>query len=74
MFVLAHLLILTLVFHALGYCEIPCGIYGDEERIRLLKEHVTTIEKVINTEVIAKVEYIIEFLPISPQFRGISGV
>jgi len=29
----------------LAHCEIPCGIYGDEARILLLAEHITTIEK-----------------------------
>jgi len=30
---------------ALAHCEIPCGIYDDELRITLLKEHIATIEK-----------------------------
>ena len=30
---------------ALAHCEIPCGIYDDEMRIKLIAEHVTTIEK-----------------------------
>lgn len=30
---------------AFSHCEIPCGIYDDEMRIDLLKEHVATIEK-----------------------------
>ena len=28
-----------------AHCEIPCGIYNDELRITLLKEHCDTIEK-----------------------------
>ena len=28
-----------------AHCEIPCGIYGDEMRIAMLYEHVTTVEK-----------------------------
>lgn len=28
-----------------AHCQIPCGIYGDEMRIMMLKEHVTTVEK-----------------------------
>ncbi len=28
-----------------SHCEIPCGIYGDEMRMDMIKEHVTTIEK-----------------------------
>lgn len=30
---------------ALAHCEVPCGIYGDETRIALLREHITTVEK-----------------------------
>lgn len=30
---------------ALGHCEIPCGIYGDDGRFTSLLEDVTTIEK-----------------------------
>jgi len=28
-----------------SHCEIPCGIYGDELRLQLIGEHITTIEK-----------------------------
>ena len=28
-----------------AHCQIPCGIYGDEMRIMMLKEHVQTVEK-----------------------------
>ena len=31
-----------------GHCQIPCGIFDDENRIELMKEHVVTIEKSIN--------------------------
>lgn len=27
------------------HCEVPCGIYGDSLRIKLIKEHIKTIEK-----------------------------
>lgn len=30
---------------ALGHCEIPCGIYGDDGRFTSLLEDITTIEK-----------------------------
>jgi nickel superoxide dismutase len=30
---------------AFAHCEIPCGIYNDELRIELIKEHIQTIEK-----------------------------
>lgn len=32
----------------LAHCEIPCGIYDDETRIKLISEDITTIEKGIN--------------------------
>ncbi len=28
-----------------AHCEIPCGIYGDQTRIDLIKENIATIEK-----------------------------
>ena len=28
-----------------AHCQIPCGIYDDQVRIKLMEEHVTTIEK-----------------------------
>jgi nickel superoxide dismutase len=31
-----------------AHCEIPCGIYHDELRIELIKEHIQTIEKSMN--------------------------
>ncbi len=30
---------------ALAHCEIPCGIYDDSARMKLIFEHATTIEK-----------------------------
>ena len=30
---------------AFAHCEIPCGIYNDEMRISLIREHIETIEK-----------------------------
>lgn len=42
------LLILSFLLLATGayaHCEIPCGIYGDQTRVELIREHVTTIEK-----------------------------
>ncbi|MBT7303995.1 MAG: superoxide dismutase, partial [Victivallales bacterium] len=30
-----------------AHCQIPCGIYGDETRFKLMNEHVTTIGKSI---------------------------
>ncbi len=33
---------------ARSHCQIPCGIYDDEVRLKLMLEHVTTIEKSMN--------------------------
>ena len=30
---------------AMGHCQIPCGIYDDMARVRMMDEHVTTIER-----------------------------
>jgi nickel superoxide dismutase len=31
-----------------AHCQIPCGIYDDELRVKLIEEHITTIEKSMN--------------------------
>ncbi|MBN2398730.1 MAG: superoxide dismutase [Candidatus Aminicenantes bacterium] len=28
-----------------AHCQVPCGIYDDETRFKLLSEHITTMEK-----------------------------
>ena len=33
---------------AAAHCEIPCGIYDDDLRIKMIAEHITTIEKSMN--------------------------
>lgn len=45
--ILISILTLFLIFSvsAFAHCEIPCGIYGDETRVELMREHVMTIEK-----------------------------
>jgi nickel superoxide dismutase len=30
---------------AFSHCEVPCGIYDDQMRFAMIKEHITTIEK-----------------------------
>ncbi len=37
--------IFALAANASAHCEIPCGIYDDQMRINLIKEHIGTIEK-----------------------------
>ena len=43
----AIVLLASLTSPAPAHCEIPCGIYDDEAKFRLAREHVTTIEKSI---------------------------
>ncbi|TFG80890.1 MAG: superoxide dismutase [Chrysiogenales bacterium] len=31
-----------------AHCQVPCGIYDDEARFKLLAEHVSTMEKAMN--------------------------
>jgi len=38
-------LIMILITGAYAHCEIPCGIYGDNTRVELMREHVATVEK-----------------------------
>jgi len=40
--------LLTMFFavpYARAHCEVPCGIYDDEMRVKMMAEHITTIEK-----------------------------
>lgn len=30
---------------AQAHCEVPCGIYNDSVRVKLIYEHISTIEK-----------------------------
>ena len=34
--------------NAMAHCEVPCGIYNDQLRVKMLYEHFTTIEKSMN--------------------------
>ena len=38
-------IIFLFTFKAFAHCEIPCGIYDDKSRIKMISEHITTIEK-----------------------------
>ena len=31
-----------------AHCQVPCGIYDDQARIKMIAEHITTIEKAMN--------------------------
>ncbi|HYX05148.1 MAG TPA: superoxide dismutase [Ni] [Bacteroidales bacterium] len=37
--------IFILSIQAYAHCEIPCGIYDDEMRIKIINEHIVTVEK-----------------------------
>lgn len=43
MIALAGMLLIT--SQVAAHCELPCGIYGDEMRIQMMLENITTIEK-----------------------------
>jgi nickel superoxide dismutase len=47
-FALACLLVACWAATPQAHCEIPCGIYNDELRIELIREHIQTIEKSMN--------------------------
>jgi nickel superoxide dismutase len=34
--------------YAAAHCEVPCGIYDDAMRVKMIDEHITTIEKSMN--------------------------
>lgn len=42
---LIGIIALTMNLQASAHCEVPCGIYTDQLRIEMIKEHITTIEK-----------------------------
>ena len=50
--VIASLILLSLLVifavRVFSHCEIPCGIYDDEMRIKMIAEHIDTIEKSMN--------------------------
>ena len=47
-FSLSAIVVLAMANTAAAHCQIPCGIYDDELRVRLVEEHITTIEKSMN--------------------------
>jgi len=54
-FALTLFSLITSAHLASAHCQIPCGIYGDEQRVEMMSEHVATIEKSMN-EIIALTE------------------
>ena len=44
-FILVIFSLVLLQPHLFSHCEVPCGIYDDEMRIKMIAEHITTIEK-----------------------------
>lgn len=50
----AVFLLLCVVFvpRAFSHCQIPCGIYDDEMRFKIIAEHITTIEKAMKSIVL----------------------
>lgn len=46
--IIVYLLLSLNVSSVLAHCQIPCGIYGDELRFKMIDEDITTIEKSMN--------------------------
>jgi nickel superoxide dismutase len=44
----AGLFALAAVQSLYPHCQVPCGIYDDQMRIKMIAEHITTIEKAMN--------------------------
>jgi len=46
-FIVVTIVVLSLVSAQWVYshCQVPCGIYDDQMRIKMIAEHITTIEK-----------------------------
>lgn len=42
---LIGIIALSMHLKASAHCEVPCGIFTDQLRIEMIKEHITTIEK-----------------------------
>ena len=42
------LILLMVCSNSFPHCEIPCGIYDDAMRIKMMEEHIRTIEKSMN--------------------------
>ncbi len=48
-FIIVSLLGFTLMSQFLfSHCQVPCGIYDDQARIKMIAEHITTMEKAMN--------------------------
>ena len=41
------LILIVISNYSYGHCQIPCGIYDDEARFKMIYEHISTLEKSI---------------------------
>ncbi len=41
----ALIVLAVLAGYVYGHCQIPCGIYDDDARARMIAEHIATVEK-----------------------------
>lgn len=48
-FILISLISFLFANNAHAHCEVPCGIYNDQLRVDLIREHIVTIEKAMNS-------------------------
>ena len=44
-FILFAVLVTGVMTQVYSHCQIPCGIYDDPARLKMIGEHITTIEK-----------------------------
>ena len=47
-FILAFLGFTLMSQFLFSHCQVPCGIYDDQMRIKMIAEHITTMEKAMN--------------------------
>lgn len=47
-FLASSLILMVFAVGVYAHCEIPCGIYDDALRVKLIQEHIATIEKSMN--------------------------
>lgn len=45
----------------MAHCQVPCGIYDDEARFKLLAEHITTMEKAMKEISVLSVQAPVNF-------------
>ncbi len=42
---IAVVFVIAVTMQSFGHCEVPCGIYDDQARVKMMYEHIATITK-----------------------------